>query len=40
MDVDILLTGPGAAAGYHMKRISVKLLRRMMLRFARSSGYL
>jgi len=37
---DICLTGPAAALVYHVKRISVRLLRALMIRSARKVGYL
>ena len=37
---DVCLTGPGAALVYHVKRISVGLLRRVTIKMARKIGYL
>lgn len=39
-DVDLVLTGPAARLVYHLRRISLRLVRRLTLRFARESGYL
>ncbi len=39
-DVDVLLTGPAARLIYHLRRISLRLVRTVTLRFARQSGYL
>jgi NAD(P)-dependent dehydrogenase (short-subunit alcohol dehydrogenase family) len=39
-DVDVLLTGPSARLVYHLRRVSLRLVRAMTLRFARQSGYL
>lgn len=37
---DICLTGPGAALVYHVKRLSLGLLRRLMISKAKQIGYL
>ena len=37
---DILLTGPSAALVYHLKRLSLKLVRSAMIKGARQAGYL
>lgn len=37
---DILLSGPKAALAYHVQRLSVKLIRAIMIDFSRKSGYL
>ena len=39
-DIDVLLTGPAARLVYHLRRISLRLARFAMVRFARQSGYL
>ncbi len=39
-DGDIVLAGPKAALVYHVRRISLKLLRAIMIGFSRKSGYL
>lgn len=39
-NIDVLLTGPSARLVYHLRRISLRLVRAMTLRFARQSGYL
>lgn len=39
-DVDLVLPGPAARLVYHLRRISVRLLRMLTLRLARESGYL
>lgn len=38
-DGDIVLTGPSARLVYHLRRVSLRLVRSVMLRFARESGY-
>jgi NAD(P)-dependent dehydrogenase (short-subunit alcohol dehydrogenase family) len=37
---DIVLSGPKVALAYHVRRISVKLIRAIMIDFSRKSGYL
>ena len=37
---DIVLSGPKVALAYHVRRISVKLIRAIMINFSRKSGYL
>lgn len=39
-DGDIVLSGPKVALAYHTRRISVKLIRSIMIGFSRKSGYL
>lgn len=39
-DGDIVLSGPGAALTYYLRRLSLRLTRKMMLRVSRQSGYL
>jgi len=39
-DGDIVLAGPKVALAYHVRRISVKLMRRIMIDFSRKAGYL
>ncbi len=39
-DADIVLSGPKVGLAYHVKRISVKLIRTIMIDFSRKSGYL
>ncbi len=39
-DGDIVLSGPKVALAYHVRRISVKLIRAIMINFSRRSGYL
>ena len=39
-DKDIVLSGPGTALVYHTRRVSMKLLRLVMINFSRKSGYL
>lgn len=37
---DIVLSGPKVALAYHVRRISVKLIRAIMIDFSRKAGYL
>lgn len=37
---DIVLSGPKVALAYHVRRISVKLIRAIMINFSRKAGYL
>jgi len=39
-DGDIVLTGPMAAMAYHMRRVSIKLIRAITLRFSRKAGFI
>lgn len=39
-DGDIVLSGPGAALTYYLRRLSLRLTRKIMLRVSRQSGYL
>ena len=39
-DSDIVLSGPKVALAYHTRRISVKLIRAIMINFSRKAGYL
>lgn len=39
-DAQIVLTGPGAALVYHLRRLSLRAVRAAMVRFSRQSGYL
>jgi NAD(P)-dependent dehydrogenase (short-subunit alcohol dehydrogenase family) len=38
-DRDLVLTGPSARLVYHLRRVSQRLVRSVMLRFAHESGY-
>lgn len=39
-DRDIVLVGPKAALGYHVKRVSLKLIRALTLDFSRKAGFM
>jgi hypothetical protein len=39
-DGDIVLSGPKVGLAYHVRRISVKLIRAIMIDFSRKAGYL
>jgi NAD(P)-dependent dehydrogenase (short-subunit alcohol dehydrogenase family) len=39
-DGDIVLSGPKASLAYHVRRVSVKLIRAVMIDFSRKSGFL